>query len=106
MEAKFSQRVKDVLAFSREEALRLGNDYIGVEHLILGILREGEGLAIQILNYLGIDLNNFKKSIERSIVTNFKPGTKKLENGGNEIATISPKKSVTGKWRFSGMARE
>ena len=80
MEAKFSQRVKDVLAFSREEALRLGNDYIGVEHLILGILREGEGLAIQILNYLGIDLNNFKKSIERSIVTNFKPGTKKLEN--------------------------
>nr|NQU90730.1 ATP-dependent Clp protease ATP-binding subunit [Bacteroidota bacterium] len=80
MEAKFSQRVKDVLSFSREEAIRLGNDYIGVEHLILGILREGEGLAIQILNYLGIDLQNFKKTIERSIVTNFKPGTKKLEN--------------------------
>jgi ATP-dependent Clp protease ATP-binding subunit ClpC len=80
MEAKFSQRVKDVLTFSREEAVRLGNDYIGVEHLILGILREGEGLAIQILNYLGVDLQEYKKAIERSIVTNFVPGSKKLEN--------------------------
>jgi ATP-dependent Clp protease ATP-binding subunit ClpC len=80
MEAKFSQRVKDVLTFSREEAIRLGNDYIGVEHLILGILREGEGLAIQILNYLGVDLQEYKKTIERSIVSNFTPGTKKTEN--------------------------
>ncbi|MCK7460830.1 MAG: hypothetical protein MZU84_01515 [Sphingobacterium sp.] len=47
MEAKFSQRVKDVLIFSREEAVRLGNDYIGLEHLLLGIIREGEGLADQ-----------------------------------------------------------
>jgi len=80
MEAKFSQRVKDVLTFSREEAIRLGNDYIGVEHLILGILREGEGLAIQILNYLGVDLQEYKKTIERSIVTNYVPGSKKPEN--------------------------
>jgi len=80
MEAKFSQRVKDVLTFSREEAVRLGNDYIGVEHLILGILREGEGLAIQILNYLGVDLQEYKKIIERSVVSNIKPGPKKLEN--------------------------
>ncbi len=49
MEAKFSQRVKDVLTYSREEALRLGNDYIGIEHLLLGIIREGEGMAIHIL---------------------------------------------------------
>ena len=42
MEAKFSQRVKDVISFSREEALRLGNDFIGVEHLLLGLIREGE----------------------------------------------------------------
>ena len=74
MEAKFSQRVKDVLNFSREEALRLNNDYIGVEHLILGILREGEGLAIQILNYLGVDLTDYRKSIEQSIQA--KPGRK------------------------------
>jgi len=80
MEAKFSQRVKDVLTFSREEALRLGNDYIGVEHLILGILREGEGVALQILNYLGVDLKEFKKNIEKSISANIKPITKKTEN--------------------------
>ncbi|NCA84311.1 MAG: ATP-dependent Clp protease ATP-binding subunit [Clostridia bacterium] len=67
MEAKFSQRVKDVLNYSREEALRLENDYIGVEHLILGILREGEGLAIQILNYLGVDLKTYRSTIEQSI---------------------------------------
>jgi ATP-dependent Clp protease ATP-binding subunit ClpC len=80
MEAKFSQRVKDVLTYSREEALRVGNEYIGVEHLLLGILREGEGLAIQILNYLGVDLNVFKKTIEKSISTSVSPGIKKPEN--------------------------
>ena len=48
MEANFSQRVKDVLTYSREEAMRLGNDYIGIEHLMLGIIRDGEGVAIQI----------------------------------------------------------
>ena len=50
MEAKFSQRVKDVISFSREEALRLGNDFIGVEHLLLGLIREGEGKAIVVFN--------------------------------------------------------
>jgi len=80
MEAKFSQRVKDVLSFSREEALRLDNDYIGVEHLILGILREGEGLAIQILNYLGVDLFEFRKTIEQSIGTPSITSIKKREN--------------------------
>lgn len=68
MEAKFSQRVKDVLTYSREEALRLGNDYIGIEHLLLGIIREGEGMAIHILSYLGIDLNEYRKTIEKSII--------------------------------------
>ena len=56
MEAKFSPRVKDVITFSREEALRLGHDFIGVEHLMLGIIREGEGTAVQILKNLDIDL--------------------------------------------------
>ena len=45
MEAKFSPRVKDVISFSREEALRMGNDFIGVEHLLLGLIREGDGVA-------------------------------------------------------------
>ncbi len=67
MEAKFSQRVKDVLQYSREEAVRLGNNYIGVEHLFLGILREGEGIAIQILNALHADLNSVKLTIEKNV---------------------------------------
>jgi ATP-dependent Clp protease ATP-binding subunit ClpC len=67
MEAKFSQRVKDVLTYSREEALRLGNDYIGVEHLLLGMIREGEGMGIQILNYLGVELDELRKGIEKAI---------------------------------------
>ncbi len=70
MEAKFSQRVKDVLIYSREEALRLGNDYIGLEHLLLGIIREGEGLAIKIIRNLGIDLPEIRKRIETAVASN------------------------------------
>ncbi len=70
MEAKFSQRVKDVLIFSREEAVRLGNDYIGLEHLLLGIIREGEGLAIKILNTLGVDLTEVRRKIESAVASN------------------------------------
>ena len=70
MEAKFSQRVKDVLIFSREEAVRLGNDYIGLEHLLLGIIREGEGLAIKILNTLEVDLNEVRRKIESAVASN------------------------------------
>jgi ATP-dependent Clp protease ATP-binding subunit ClpC len=46
MESNFSQRVKDVITYSREEALRLGHDFIGTEHLMLGLLRDGNGKAI------------------------------------------------------------
>ena len=52
MDAKFSPRVREVITFSREEALRLEHNYIGVEHLLLGIIKEGEGMAIQILEGL------------------------------------------------------
>ncbi len=79
MEAKFSQRVKDVLTYSREESLRLGNEKIGVEHLFLGIIREGEGMAIQILNMLGIDTNEIRKTIEKTISSGAKRD-KKAEN--------------------------
>ena len=71
MEAKFSQRVKDVLIYSREEAQRLGNDYIGLEHLLLGIIREGEGLAIRILRNLGVDLAEVKKKVELAVASHF-----------------------------------
>lgn len=68
MEAKFSQRVKDVLTYSREEAMRLGNDAVGVEHLLLGIIREGDGKAIHILKGLGVDLQSLRKSIENAVI--------------------------------------
>ncbi len=69
MEAKFSQRVKDVLSYSREEAIRLGNEYIGVEHLLLGMIREGEGKAIQVLNYLGVNIPELRRMIESAVAT-------------------------------------
>jgi ATP-dependent Clp protease ATP-binding subunit ClpC len=67
MDAKFSQRIKDVLSFSKEEAIRLGNSEIAPEHLLLGILREGEGVAIDILVSLGANLYQVKKDIEAII---------------------------------------
>jgi ATP-dependent Clp protease ATP-binding subunit ClpC len=56
-----------VIQFSREEALRLGHDYIGTEHLLLGLIREGEGIAVEILRNLGCDLDEIKRSIEDSV---------------------------------------
>ncbi len=67
MDAKFSQRIKDVLSFSKEEAIRLGNSEIAPEHMLLGILREGEGVAIDILVTLGANLYQLKKDIENII---------------------------------------
>jgi len=67
MEAKFSPRVRNVLSYSREEAVRLGNDHIGLEHLILGILREGEGKAMHLLFHYNVDLPTLKQRIERTI---------------------------------------
>ena len=67
MEAKFSPRVRDVISYSREEAIRLGHDYIGTEHLLLGLLREGEGKAIKTLEGLDVDVIRLKKSIEDAI---------------------------------------
>ncbi|MBW3545619.1 MAG: ATP-dependent Clp protease ATP-binding subunit, partial [Bacteroidetes bacterium] len=66
MEAKFSNRVKEVISLSREEALRLGHDYIGTEHLLLGMIREGEGVAVSILKKLGVSLDELRQSIERA----------------------------------------
>jgi ATP-dependent Clp protease ATP-binding subunit ClpC len=79
MEAKFSPRVRDVITYSREEALRLGHDYIGTEHLLLGIIRDGEGAAIDILKAHNIDLEDLRKSVESSIKKASKPNA----NGGN-----------------------
>ena len=64
MDENFSPRVKDVIQFSKEEAIRLGHNYIGTEHLLLGIIREGEGVAIDILIGLGVDVKSLRKRIE------------------------------------------
>lgn len=81
MDDNFSPRVKDVITFSKEEALRLGHDFIGTEHLVLGIIRNGEGKAIDILNFLGIDLNELRRKVESLNPINFdndsKESTKK-----------------------------
>ncbi len=64
MDDNFSPRVKDVITYSKEEALRLGHDFIGTEHLMLGMLRDGQGKAIDILDALDIDLNHLRKKVE------------------------------------------
>ena len=70
MEAKFSPRVKDVITFSKEEALRLGHEYVGTEHLLLGIIREGEGEAIKLLKALDIDTVKLRRMVEHVIKRN------------------------------------
>lgn len=67
MENNFTQRVRTIMSYSREEAGRLQNSYLGPEHLMLGILRNGEGLAIQALSDFGIDLNDLKTAIDNQI---------------------------------------
>ncbi|HZK96167.1 MAG TPA: ATP-dependent Clp protease ATP-binding subunit [Prolixibacteraceae bacterium] len=64
MDSKFSPRIKDVLSYSREEAIRLGNDHIGTEHIFLGIIRDGEGIAIDVMNKLHLDFMKMRKDLE------------------------------------------
>ncbi|RAR70051.1 ATP-dependent Clp protease ATP-binding subunit [Flavobacterium aciduliphilum] len=64
MDDNFSPRVRDVITYSKEEALRLGHDFIGTEHLMLGILRDGNGKAVSILNNLEVDLEHLRKKVE------------------------------------------
>lgn len=64
MDDNFSPRVKDVITYSKEEALRLGHDFIGTEHLMLGILRDGQGKAINILNSISVDLDHLRRKVE------------------------------------------
>ena len=79
MEAKFSPKVREVISFSREEALRLGHDFIGTEHLLLGLIREGEGLAIKVLKAMEIDVVALRRTIEDSI----------REKGGHQNLNVS-----------------
>ena len=67
MDSKYSPHIKGILNYSKEEALRLGTPVIGTEHLLLGILRDGEGEAVEILQALGADLSAIRKIIENHI---------------------------------------
>ena len=80
MEAKFSNRVKEVITLSREEALRLGHDYIGTEHLLLGMIREGEGVAIGLLKKLQISLDELRVTIEQATKGTATNNVKNLAN--------------------------
>ncbi|MFY9243621.1 MAG: ATP-dependent Clp protease ATP-binding subunit [Polaribacter sp.] len=65
MDDNFSPKVRDVITFSKEEALRLGHEFIGTEHLLLGLIRKGEGKAIEILTAFDVDLNLLRKKLEQ-----------------------------------------
>ncbi|MDT0641724.1 ATP-dependent Clp protease ATP-binding subunit [Zunongwangia sp. F363] len=78
MDDNFSPRVKDVISYSKEEALRLGHDFIGTEHLMLGLLRDGDGKAINILNAMEIDLGHLRRKVE--ILSPATPGSASVSN--------------------------
>ncbi len=80
MEAKFSNRVKEVISLSREEALRLGHDYIGTEHLLLGMIREGEGVAMSLLKKLGVSIDELRQSVEQATKGTATHNVKNLAN--------------------------
>ena len=77
MNHQFSQKVSEVLSYSREEAARLGNGYIGAGHLLLGLIRSGEGRAIEVLNDLSVDLKGIKSQLDSDL----KASVRRREDG-------------------------
>jgi len=92
MDDNFSPKVKDVIAYSKEEALRLGHDFIGTEHLVLGLLRKAEGKAIEILNLLEVNLEHLRKKIELMSPAN--PATVTTNKGANISLTKQADKAL------------
>jgi ATP-dependent Clp protease ATP-binding subunit ClpC len=103
MNGMFTDRVKKVMQLAREESVRLGNDYVGTEHLLLGLIREGDGVAVAVLKNLGVDLDDLARNIEKSISSSggmmtigqmipFTPRAKKvLEIAAQEARSMSHK---------------
>jgi ATP-dependent Clp protease ATP-binding subunit ClpC len=99
----FTDRVKKVMQIAREESVRLGNDYVGTEHLLLGLVKEGEGVAVAVLRSMGVDLDELSANIEKAITSTggmmtigqmlpFTPRAKKvLEIAANEARSMSHK---------------
>jgi ATP-dependent Clp protease ATP-binding subunit ClpC len=67
---KFTDRARKIIAFAKEEAQRIGNDYLGTEHILLGIIKDGGGIAAAVLESLNIDLEKLKTEIEDRIMDN------------------------------------
>src|ERR1700749_1519541 len=87
MDNNFSAQVKEIISYSREEALRLGNDFIGTEHLLLGLIREGDNTAVRILKSFNVDLYELRKEVEMAV----------KDKTGKNIANInSPAADQTG----------
>ena len=63
----FTDRVRNVLQMAREEAARLHHEYVGTEHILLGLIREGEGVAAAVLTSLGVDFDEIREKIERTV---------------------------------------
>jgi ATP-dependent Clp protease ATP-binding subunit ClpC len=70
MSYRFSHQMKEIISFSREEAERLGNDYIGTEHLLLALIREGDNTAVRILKSFKVDIKEMQHEIEMSVKSN------------------------------------
>ncbi|MBN1578173.1 MAG: ATP-dependent Clp protease ATP-binding subunit [Chitinispirillaceae bacterium] len=103
MNGMFTDRVKKVMQIAREESVRLGNDYVGTEHLLLGLVKEGDGVAVAVMRSMGIDLEDLSATIEKTITSTggmmtigqmlpFTPRAKKvLEIAANEARAMSHK---------------
>ncbi|HLG94604.1 MAG TPA: Clp protease N-terminal domain-containing protein, partial [candidate division Zixibacteria bacterium] len=64
MNEMFTERARRAIEYARDEAARLKHDYIGTEHLLLGVIKLGEGRAVEILTNIGLDLNELRQSVE------------------------------------------
>ncbi|MCL2218616.1 MAG: ATP-dependent Clp protease ATP-binding subunit [Chitinispirillia bacterium] len=103
MNGMFTDRVKKVMQIAREESVRLGNDYVGTEHLLLGLIKEGDGVAVAVMNGMGIDLEDLTQNIEKTVTSAggmltvggmlpFTPRAKKvLELAANEARSMTHK---------------
>jgi ATP-dependent Clp protease ATP-binding subunit ClpC len=103
MNGMFTDRVKKVMQIAREESVRLGNDYVGTEHLLLGLVKEGDGVAVAVMRSMGVDLEELSGNIEKAITSTggmmtigqmlpFTPRAKKvLEIAANEARAMSHK---------------
>ncbi len=85
MNSKFSSEVKKILALSREEAVRLGHDYIGTEHLLLGILKEKDTLAVKVLDFMDVDFPELRYKIEEHIPPKSQPSGNKMKLGSVDL---------------------